>query len=98
VSEDSSSEEDRHKKKKRRKHKRMSKEDWEAGLELCPLEDRPMYLRSRHGTAGRMSLTNLLKTGEFSLCIQKFRLCLSKFALITQLEFFLDKMKYKANE
>jgi hypothetical protein len=66
VSEDSSSEEDRHKKKKRRKHKRMSKEDWEAGLELYPLEDRPMYLRSRHGTAGRMSLTNLLKTGELA--------------------------------
>jgi hypothetical protein len=45
----------------------MSREDWEAGLELCPLEERPEYLRSRHGPAGRMKLTKLIDTGTRTL-------------------------------
>jgi hypothetical protein len=47
----------------------MSREDWEAGLELCPLEERPEYLRSRHGPAGRMKLTKLIDTGTGTLII-----------------------------
>ncbi len=63
ISDSSSSGDDRRKKKKRKKGKKMSREDWEAGLELCPLEERPEFLRSRHGPAGRMKLTKLIDTG-----------------------------------
>jgi hypothetical protein len=52
-------------KKETKKHKIMCREDWEVGVSLWPLEDRPAALRSRSRPAGRMSLDRLLEFGKF---------------------------------
>jgi hypothetical protein len=44
----------------------MCREDWEAGVGLWPLEDRPVAWRSRYGPAGRMTLDRLLGVGELT--------------------------------
>jgi hypothetical protein len=41
----------------------MCREDWEAGVGLWPLEDRPVAWR-RYGPAGRMTLDRLLGVGK----------------------------------
>jgi len=65
ASEQSDKEEGRRKKKKsaglRRK---MCREDWETGVGLWALEDRPRDMRSYHGSAGRMKLEKLLAIGK----------------------------------
>jgi hypothetical protein len=42
----------------------MSREDWETGVGLWPIEDRPVGLQLRTGSAGRMKLEKLLEVGK----------------------------------
>jgi hypothetical protein len=48
----------------------MCREDWEAGVGLWPLEDRPVAWRSRYGPAGRMTLDRLLGVGKLTFEFQ----------------------------
>jgi len=63
-SEGNASDTGRKRKKNSEKRKIMCREDWNTSVELWPLEDRPSYLQSRHGSAGRMKLEKLLAIGE----------------------------------
>jgi hypothetical protein len=65
ISDESESEGERRKKRKKAgRRKRMCREDWETGVGLWALEDRPANMRSYKGSAGRMKLEKLLAIGK----------------------------------
>lgn len=64
-SEESSEDDSRKKRKKSGRRRMMSKEDWETGVGIWAIEDRPTGLQLRTGSAGRMTLEKLLEIGKY---------------------------------